>query len=248
MRLQIYKDADELGVAAGQRAGQLIKITITEKGGVNIILATGMSQFRILDFLVHEPGIDWSKVVMFHLDEYIGLPESHPASFRRYLKERFLQKVPPLKEIFLISGEEPPVEECCRLNSAVREHPVDLALVGIGENGHLAFNDPPADFETEDPYIIVSLDEACRRQQVHEGWFQSLDEVPAKAISMSIRQIMKSTYIICSVPGERKTAAVYRCVRLPVSNGIPASILQEHENCDLYLDKASAGLLENQKA
>jgi glucosamine-6-phosphate deaminase len=248
MRIHIYKDAYEMGIAAGQQAVQLIKNIIEEKGHANIILATGTSQFQILDFLVHDQEIDWSKVVMFHLDEYIGLPVSHPASFRKYLKERFLEKVPALKEIFLISGEGDPVQECSRLNSAIGKHPVDLALVGIGENGHLAFNDPPADFETEIPYIIVGLDEACRRQQVHEGWFQSMNEVPAKAISMSIRQIMKSKYIICSVPGERKAEVVYKSIRHAVSNLIPAGILQEHGDCDLYLDKASAGLLENQTA
>jgi glucosamine-6-phosphate deaminase len=244
MRIHIYKDAYELGVAAGQRAAQLIKNMIAEKGHANIILATGTSQFQTLDFLVHDHAIDWSRVVMFHLDEYIGLTISHPASFRKYITERFLEKAPPLKEIFLISGEDDPGQECLRLNSAIREHPVDLALVGIGENGHLAFNDPPADFETEDPYIIVSLDEACRRQQVHEGWFQSLHDVPLKAISMSIRQIMKSKHIICSVPGERKAEAVYRCVQHPVSNLMPAGILQEHADCDLCLDKASAALLK----
>jgi glucosamine-6-phosphate deaminase len=238
MRIHIYKDADELGVAAGQRAARLIKNIIAGKGQANIILATGISQFRTLDFLVHDQAIDWSKVVMFHLDEYIGLPVFHPASFRKYLKERFLEKVPGLKEIFLISGEHDAIEECSRLNSSIREHPVDLALVGIGENGHLAFNDPPADFETAEPYIIVHLDEACRRQQVHEGWFQA----------MSIRQIMKSKYIICSVSGERKAEPVYQCVQHPVSNLIPASILQEHADCDLYLDRASAALLKNQEA
>lgn len=248
MRIHIYKDADELGIAAGQRAAQLIKNMIAGKGQANIILATGISQFRTLDFLVHDRAIDWSRVVMFHLDEYIGLPVSHPASFRKYLKERFLEKVPTLKEIFLISGEHDAIEECSKLNSAIREHPVDLALVGIGENGHLAFNDPPADFETAEPYIIVHLDEACRRQQVHEGWFHSMNEVPVKAISMSIRQIMKSKYIICSVSGERKAEPVYQCVQHPVSNLIPASILQEHADCDLYLDRASAALLKNQEA
>lgn len=248
MKIRIYNDAHELGIAAGQRASLLIKNSIAEKGHANVILATGTSQFLTLDFLIHDRSIDWGAVVMFHLDEYIGLPISHPASFRKYLTERFLEKVPALKEIFLISGEGDSVKECGRLNGAIGKHPVDLALVGIGENGHLAFNDPPADFETTEPYIIVRLDEACRRQQVNEGWFPSMNEVPLSAISMSIRQIMKSKYIICSVPGERKAEAVYQCVQQPVSNLIPAGILQEHPDCDLYLDKASAILLENQEA
>ncbi|GEO07528.1 glucosamine-6-phosphate deaminase [Segetibacter aerophilus] len=241
MEINISSNAEELGKAAGTAAAELIRGAIAEKRIANIILATGTSQFHTLQQLVSDPGIDWSKVVMFHLDEYIGLPITHPASFRKYLEERFILKVEPLKEVFLIDGEGDPKEECERLGNLITQYPIDVALVGIGENGHLAFNDPPADFNTEDPYLVVELDEACRRQQLNEGWFESLDVVPRKAISMSINQIMKSKNIICSVPDERKATAVKNTVEQAVSNLYPASILQTHPDCTLYLDRASAG-------
>lgn len=244
MNITIKNDPVELGKAAGKRAGELIRNAIQEKGNANIILATGTSQFETLNQLIRDTGIDWSKVVMFHLDEYIGLPDTHPASFRKYLKERFISKVPPLKAVNLVNGDTNPEAECVWLGDLITQHPIDVALVGIGENGHLAFNDPPADFETEEPYIIVELDEACRRQQYGEGWFKTVDDVPKRAISMSIRQIMKSKYIICSVPDERKAEAVRNCVENPPSNLFPASILQTHANCELYLDLASARLLK----
>jgi glucosamine-6-phosphate deaminase len=233
----------ELGKLAGKAAADLIIKTIEQKGGANIILATGASQFETLKQLVSEKNIDWSKVTMFHLDEYIGLSESSPASFRRYLKERFLEKVAPLKASYLVNGEADPIAECNRLKSIIEKHPIDVALVGIGENGHLAFNDPPADFETEQPYIIVTLDEQCIQQQYGEGWFKSIDDVPRQAISMSIKQICKSKNIICSVPDRRKAKAVKDCIEQPVSNLFPASILQLHPNCTYYLDKSSAALL-----
>jgi glucosamine-6-phosphate deaminase len=199
MEITIYQTPAELGKAAGTATAALIREAIKKNGRANIILATGTSQFETLKQLIVEPGIDWRKVVMFHLDEYIGLPITHPASFRKYLNDRFISKVPGLKAAHLINGETDPNAECDRLNLLISQHPIDVALVGIGENGHLAFNDPPADFETEQPYLVVELDEACRRQQLGEGWFNSIDEVPRKAISMSIKQILKSKYIICSV-------------------------------------------------
>ena len=180
---------------------------------------------------------------MFHLDEYIGLPESSPASFRKYLKERFLAKVPPLKASYLVNGEADAVEECNRLNALIQQYPIDVAFVGIGENGHLAFNDPPADFDTEEPFIIVTLDALCRKQQYNEGWFNTMEDVPNQAISMSIKQIMKSKYIICAVPDSRKATAVKNCLEQPVSNLFPASILQLHPDCNCFLDKPSAALL-----
>src|SRR5258706_2063032 len=200
MKINIYNNPHELGNAEGSTAGQLICEAIEESGSANVILATGTSQFETLNHLIDEEGIDWSKVVMFHLDEYIGLPITHPASFRKYLKERFLSNVPELKEVYLINGEAYPQAECDRIGAIISKHPIDVALVGIGENGHLAFNDPPADFETEEPYIIVELDEPCRKQQFGEGWFRSFEEVPGLAISMSVNQILKSKHIICSVP------------------------------------------------
>ncbi|WP_128545441.1 glucosamine-6-phosphate deaminase [Larkinella soli] len=243
MNVIISETSKELGVAAGRAAGQLIREALAEKGTATIILATGTSQFETLNQLVGEEGIDWSKVTMFHLDEYIGLPETHPASFRKYLKERFLTRVPALKAAFLINGEAPPEEETARLGALIGAETVDVALVGIGENGHLAFNDPPADFETRKPYLVVTLDEACRRQQLGEGWFETLEAVPTQAVSMSIQQILKSRHIVCSVPDERKAQAVKNCLELPIGPDFPAGILREHPSCTLYLDRPAAGLL-----
>lgn len=245
MEIKISPDAAALGQSAGAAAANTLRQTLTEKGEANIILATGASQFATLTQLISEPGIDWARVRMFHLDEYIGLPVTHPASFRKYLQERFLAQVPPLKAAYLINGETDPVVECKRVGDLIRQYPIDLALVGIGENGHLAFNDPPADFETEEPYIVVNLDEACRRQQMGEGWFASLEEVPQQAISMSIRQILRAKAIICSVPDARKAAAVQACLENEISPLYPASILRQHANCTLYLDTASAALLNH---
>ena len=243
MKIIVRNNPIESGRAAGQTAAQLIRDAIRKRGTANIILATGASQFETINQLIIEKDIDWSKVVMFHLDEYIGISLGHPASFRKYLQERFLQKVPPLKAACLINGEVDAEAECKRIGDLIASHPIDVALVGIGENGHLAFNDPPADFETEEPYIVVDLDEPCRKQQLGEGWFKSLDEVPRQAISMSIKQILKSKHIICSVPDTRKALAVRNTLEQPVSNLYPASILQLHPDCSVYLDNFSAGLL-----
>ncbi|MGZ5219719.1 MAG: glucosamine-6-phosphate deaminase [Chitinophagaceae bacterium] len=249
MEISISSNVTELGKAAATKAATLIRQAITAKGSANIILATGTSQMETLHHLVSEPAIDWGKVVMFHLDEYIGLPATAKASFRKYLKERFLEKLPSLQTAHLINGEADVDHECRRLGELIKNHPIDVALVGIGENGHLAFNDPPADFETEQPYIIVQLDEACREQQLGEGWFEALEDVPKQAISMSIKQIMRSKQIICSVPDSRKAIAVKNTLEEPVSNQYPASILQLHPNCTLFLDKHAALLLsENMKS
>ncbi|GEO04781.1 glucosamine-6-phosphate deaminase [Adhaeribacter aerolatus] len=243
MEISVLKNPGELGKLAGSKAAALIRESIAGQGYANIILATGTSQFETLNQLISEPDIEWRKVTMFHLDEYIGLPETAKASFRKYLKERFLDKVPPLQATFLINGENDPQAECERLGNIISSHPIAVALVGVGENGHLAFNDPPADFDTEQPYLIVDLDEQCRQQQWKEGWFNSIDEVPNSAISMSVKQIMKAKHIICAVPESRKAAAVQNCLEKPVSNLFPASILQLHPNCHYYLDEASASLL-----
>jgi len=243
MKINVSQTPIELGKAAGAAAAQIIREVIAKKGSANIILATGTSQFETLNQLISEKNIDWSKVVMFHLDEYIGLPITHPASFRKYLQERFIMQVPALKSAFLINGEVDAKTECTRLGDLIIKHPVDLALVGIGENGHLAFNDPPADFETDQPYIIVQLDEACRRQQLGEGWFKILEEVPHAAISMSVKQIMRSNHIICSVHDSRKAMAVKNSLEQAVSNLYPASILQWHPNCTFFLDAFSSALL-----
>jgi glucosamine-6-phosphate deaminase len=243
MNINTAPNACDLGRAAGAAAAQIIRKAIDLNGAATIILATGASQFETLNQLVIEKDIDWGKVIVFHLDEYIGLPVTHPAGFRKYLHERFLSKLPSLKTAWLINGEADAIEECARLGRLIGKHAIDVALIGIGENGHLAFNDPPADFETEAPYIIVKLDEACKRQQLGEGWFNFIDEVPDLAISMSVKQILKSKHIICSVPDTRKALAVKNTVENDVSNICPASILRSHAKCDLFLDEYSAALL-----
>lgn len=243
MEIIISENNCELGERAGKSAAEKIKKTIAENGQANIILATGSSQFATLSNMLKDEAIDWSMVNMFHLDEYIGLPETHQASFRKYLRERFINQLPALKSYTLINGEAEIAEELKRLSEKISRHPIDVALVGIGENGHLAFNDPPADFETDEPYIVVDLDMACRQQQLNEGWFNSMAEVPQKAISMSIRQIMLSKSIVCSVPDLRKAEAVRNTVNQAVNPLFPASILQNHPDCELYLDADSASLL-----
>ena len=244
MEKLVYRTKQELGAAAGTAAAEQIKEAIESKGKANIIVATGTSQFETLKSLVGMSGIDWSKVTMFHLDEYIGLGMEHPASFRKYLKERFVDKLESLKAVHFVNGDAEKVEdECRRLGEIIAAHPIDVALVGIGENGHLAFNDPPADFETEEAFIIVELDEKCRKQQLGEGWFGTLEEVPQRAISMSIRQIMKSACIIVSVPERRKAEAVKDTLEGEVTNMCPASILQRHPRCKIFLDKEAASLL-----
>lgn len=247
MNIHISSDPIKLGMAASGAAAKIIRQTIQSEGFANVILATGTSQFETLRHLVAEPGIDWSKVTMFHLDEYIGLPLTHAASFRKYLTERFLNKVVPLKAVHLINGEGKALEECQRLGGLIRQHTIHVALVGIGENGHLAFNDPPADFETEEPYVVVNLDEKCRRQQFNEGWFKTIDDVPRQAISMSVKQIMRSENIVCSVPDARKAEAVKNSVEQAVSNRHPASVLQQHNSCTLFLDTTSACDLNMEK-
>ena len=247
MNLHIYHNKSEMGEAAGRYAAGQINQAIAARGQANIILATGASQFEMLGALVTQT-VDWSRVTAFHLDEYVGLPISHPASFRRYLKERFVDQVSGLKAFHFVNGDPGgnAAAECGRLGALIGPLPIDLACIGIGENGHLAFNDPPADFETETPFLVVTLDEACRRQQVGEGWFRTMDEVPAQAISMSIRQIMQSAAILCTVPDLRKAASVQLAVEGPVTNRLPASILQEHAQCEFYMDAPAASLLKKQ--
>ena len=244
MNVEITKAPVELGIKAAQKAAEKIREAIAVKGVANIILATGTSQFTMLNNLVRSTSIDWSKVTMFHLDEYIGLPSTHPASFRKYLLERFINKVSPLKAFHLINGENPELQkECKRLGDIIQAHPIDVAMIGIGENGHLAFNDPPADFDAIEPYLMVTLDEACRNQQLDEGWFSDLAAVPQQAISMSVQHILKSKHLVVSVPDKRKATAVKGAVSGNLSNLCPASILQTHPACDLFLDSDSASLL-----
>ncbi|HEV2973210.1 MAG TPA: glucosamine-6-phosphate deaminase [Pirellulales bacterium] len=242
MNVVVCESVKELGRRAAVDAAARLSAAIAERGAANMIAATGASQFEVLAALVTAERLDWPKVTGFHLDEYLGLPASHAASFRRYLKERLVDRA-PFRAFHYIDGEADAVEECRRVGELIGRNPIDVALVGIGENGHLAFNDPPADFDTEEPYLVVNLDDACRRQQFGEGWFPTFDAVPSRAISMSIRQIMKSQAIVCSVPDRRKAEAVCAALEGPVTPLVPASILQRHPCAKIYLDPPAAELL-----
>lgn len=242
MVLKIFQDKHALSRSAAGHAANVLRAVISNHGGARIIAATGVSQLEFLDLLTKAQGIDWRRVEMFHLDEYIGLPISHPASFRKYLLENLIRKA-GITNYHLLDGDRDPNEVIPRVSAAIESAPIDLAFVGFGENGHLAFNDPPADFATERPYLVVNLDEVTRRQQVGEGWFADISEVPKQAISMSIRQIMKSKEIIAVVPDARKAQAVKACLEGEVSPMAPASILRTHPAATIYLDKTSAALL-----
>jgi glucosamine-6-phosphate deaminase len=242
MRIVTAADRRSASHAAADHAARVLRETIRTRGQARIIAATGASQFDFLEALTASPAIEWRLVEMFHLDEYVGVAIDHPASFRKYLLERLIGKT-GIARYHLLDGEHDPTRAAHEVGRALAAEPIDVAFVGIGENGHLAFNDPPADFVTEEPYLIVTLDEACRQQQVGEGWFGSIDEVPREAISMSIRQILKSREIICLVPDARKAPAVKACLQGPVSPDAPASILQTHPHVTVYLDRDSAALL-----
>ena len=240
--IKVFDDKIQLGEAAARQAADAIERAISQSGRARIIAATGMSQFEFLNALTTTPGVDWTKVEMFHLDEYVGLPATHPASFRKYLFERLIEPA-GITRYHLLDGEADPVEVCKRAGCEISAAPIDVAFVGIGENGHLAFNDPPADFETDEPYIVVDLDEACRRQQVGEGWFAGLDDVPRQAISMTVKQILKAREIVCVAPDARKAEAVRNCFENEISAQFPASILRTHDNTAVYLDVESSSLL-----
>jgi glucosamine-6-phosphate deaminase len=243
MEIHLYKNKSDMGTAAASHVASRINKAIHRTGEANIVLATGTSQFEMLGALLVQ-DVDWSLVTAFHLDEYIGLPVSHPASFRNYLMERFVEKVPDLRAFNAVDGDCVDVAaECRRLNAIIEQLRIDVACVGIGENGHLAFNDPPADIDTEEPFIIVKLDENCRAQQVGEGWFSSIAEVPTEAISMSVRQIMKAGSIVCTVPDQRKAEALRKAVEGRMTNMVPASILQQHDDCHIFADNAAGSLL-----
>jgi glucosamine-6-phosphate deaminase len=244
MEIRVFDTKEELGREAAERAAAAIGEAIGRAGEARVIAATGASQFEFLDALAAMPGVEWGRVDMFHLDEYVGVSETHPASFRRYLRERIVEPVHPRAFHFLAGDAADPAAECRRVGALLAQAPIDVAFVGIGENGHLAFNDPPADFETEEPYLVVELDEACRRQQLGEGWFASLDDVPRRAISMSIRQILKAREILCVVPDARKAKAVRDCLEGDVTPVHPSSILQAHPGTTVFLDRDSAALLK----
>lgn len=243
MRIRLFPDKAALGRAAAAQGASAIRTAIAERGTARILVATGKSQFEMLDALTQERDIAWGEVEMFHLDEYVGLPLNHPASFRRYLLERFINKV-RVGRHHLLDGENDPERICREEGAELASAPIDVAFAGIGENGHLAFNDPPADFQSQNPYLIVRLDENCRRQQVGEGWFKNLAEVPDRAISISVRQILKARMIVCAVPEARKAEALKRCLEGSVSPLAPASILRTHPDVTVYVDAESAARLD----
>ena len=241
MQVHVHDDRPALGQAAATEAAAALRAAVAAKGVATCVVATGASQF---DTLAADASVPWEKITVFHLDEYVGIPDTHPASFRKYIRERFMAPLSRKPAAFHeIDGSGDPHAECRRLAGLVPAGNFDVSLVGIGENAHLAFNDPPADFGATAPYLVVDLDEACRRQQVGEGWFAGMDDVPTQAISMAIRRIMASDLIVCSVPDARKAEAVRGVVQGAVTPQVPASILREHARCSLHLDKAAAGLL-----
>lgn len=242
MRLRVYENREALGNAAAEQAAAAMQNAIARSGKARIIGASAASQFEFLDALIRTPGIDWKRVELFHLDEYIGLPMTHPASFCKFLQDRLISKT-GITQYHLLNGEKDPATVIRNTNEAISSAPIDVAFVGIGENGHLAFNDPPADFETEEPYIVVNLDDACRRQQVGEGWFPDLQSVPHRAISMSVKQVLQAKEILAVVPGPKKAPAIQACFDGPISPMAPSSILRTHPNATIYLDKESAALL-----
>lgn len=244
MEVRIFGTKGEMGAAAAAAGADRIREALAGGGEARIVMASAASQFEVVEALTVAPGIAWERVTLFHLDEYIGLSSTHPASFSKFLRDRFIAKLPRgLKEFHAIEGEHDAAAECARIGELLAERSPEVAFIGVGENGHIAFNDPPADFETEAPYLVVELDEICRQQQVGEGWFPNLEAVPTHAMSMSVRQIMKAGRIVCTVPDERKADAVQKAVGEMVSPDVPATILQEHNDCLLFLDEAAASRL-----
>jgi glucosamine-6-phosphate deaminase len=242
MMIKVFDSKAEMARDAANRAADTIREAISERGEARIIVATGASQFEFLDALTKISGIDWKRVEMFHLDEYVGMSGQAPASFCKYLRERLIDKV-GLGKYHLLDGTQAPAMVIERVSAEIRKAPIDIAFVGVGENGHLAFNDPPADFDTEEAYMVVNLDEPCRKQQLGEGWFPTLADVPRQAISMTITQIMKAKRVLCIAPDARKANAIKVCFNGEVSAMAPASILQQHPDTTLYLDRDSAALL-----
>ncbi len=237
----IADSPQQLGQKAAKKIAALLGEAIAASGEARIILSTGASQFETMEALI-QSDVDWSKVEMFHLDEYVDLPESHPASFRKYLKERFVSKV-GLKAAHFVSGEGDVEANIAALNAELRKKPVDVGVIGIGENGHIAFNDPPADFDTEEPYKVVVLDDRCKQQQVGEGWFRTIADVPVTAITMTPRQILSCKHIVSSVPHAVKAEAVYNTLTKALDPMIPATLLKTHPDWNLFIDRESAGKL-----
>lgn len=243
MEIKVFPDRKSLAAAAAEHAAHTIRRAIAERNKARVVAATAASQTEFLEDLTHASGVDWGRVEAFHLDEYIGLPMSHPGSFRRMFLEQFVQET-RVSNYHLLNGDGDLALELRRANEVITAAPIDIAFLGIGENGHLAFNDPPANFETEDPYIVVELDAACRRQQVGEGWFRDISEVPQRAISMSVRQILKVKELVVIVPGHKKAEAIELCFHGQVTPMAPASILRTHPHATVFLDRDSAARLD----
>ena len=243
MLLRGFKDKVSLGRAAAEHAATVIKRAIAERGEARIVTATGAAQFQFLEALTATPNIDWTKVEAFHLDEYVGLPSNHPGSFKKFLIDNLASKTGIVKFHYLDGNASDVAAAAAEVGRKLVSAPIDIAFLGIGENGHIAFNDPPADFDIEDPYLIVNLDEACRRQQVGEAWFADISQVPKRAISMSARQILKARELLIVVPDLRKAPAVKMCLEGEINPMAPASIIRRHPNATIYLDTNSASLL-----
>ncbi|MBQ7922415.1 MAG: 6-phosphogluconolactonase [Clostridia bacterium] len=242
MQIIVSENAKALGIHAAEATAAMINEAIKEKGEARIVLSTGASQLTTLEPLI-TMDVDWSKVVMFHLDEYVDLPETHIASFRKYLKERFIQKI-PLKAAYLVDGT---AEGIAALTKELRAAPIDVGLIGIGENAHIAFNDPPADFDTKEAYIIVNLNDTCKKQQVGEGWFATVDDVPKQAVSMTVYQIMQCKKIISCVPYAVKADAVQMTLENDLTNTIPATMLKGHKDWMLFVDADSYAKVDEAK-
>ena len=247
MKVSISSTKKEMGQKAAACGAEYIRQAIRNKGCANIVLACAPSQNQTYDALIAESGIDWSKVNVFHLDEYIGLTETHPASFRLNLHKTILDRLPvKIGKFYPIAGDAADVAKVIdELDREIKKVAIDVAFVGIGENGHVAFNDPPADFDTEKAYLTAALDEVCRHQQYGEGWFPTMEAVPKYAITMSCRQIMKAAVIVNTVPDTRKAKAVKLALEGPITNMVPATIMREHDNYNVFLDEEAAALLEN---
>lgn len=241
MKLYVNPSKEELGKAAAKVIAQKINMAIADRGEARIVLSTGASQFETLAALVQEP-VDWSRVTMFHLDEYVDLPMTHIASFRKYLTERFVNVVQP-GAVHFVNGEGNTAANIAALTTALREKPIDVGVIGIGENAHIAFNDPPADFQRQDAYIVVNLDDKCKRQQVGEGWFATVEDVPKQAISMTPYQIMQCRCIVSPVPGARKAQAIHdTLVAAQPDPRVPATLMKTHGDFHLFVDTGSISL------
>eukprot|EP00936_MAST-01D_sp_MAST-1D-sp1_P000671 g671.t1 len=248
--VDVAPDKVQLGQRAARFCAETIKKVLSEKGSARIIVATGASQFEFLEALCTE-DVAWDKVTAFHLDEYVGMDHTHKASFRRYLQERFFQKIsPPCAAVHFLGGETGAVEgeaaeaACAAYESKLLEGDIDLACIGIGENGHIAFNDPPvADFNDPKMVKVVPLDEKCRQQQLGEGWFETLDNVPTHALSQTCTSIMRCKVISVHVPDERKADAVLGTLTADISTACPGTLLRRHDACYLWLDPPSASRL-----